>query len=109
MNIKDRKYFIKNLKQFIHLRKDISLDLATIAKETKIPKQMLKKIELNEFDKLPPDPVGLSFLNQYVKIIRQKSLKLDCITNINAENIRSSSLFNLKAWREFYREHEAME
>ena len=47
------------------LRKLISLDLKTIAEKTKIPTYLLKKIELKQFNKLPPFPIGPSFISQY--------------------------------------------
>jgi cytoskeletal protein RodZ len=47
------------------LRKLISLDLKTISEKTKIPTFLLKKIELKQFNKLPPFPIGPSFISQY--------------------------------------------
>ena len=47
------------------LRKSISLDLKTIAEKTKIPTALLKNIELKQFNKLPPFPIGTSYISQY--------------------------------------------
>tara|TARA_B100001559_G_scaffold101035_1_gene84802 strand:+ start:1297 stop:1647 length:351 start_codon:yes stop_codon:yes gene_type:complete len=62
--------------ELIALRKSISLDLKVIAEKTKIPTQMLKNIELKNFDKLPPEPIGRSFIKQYISIIEKESKNL---------------------------------
>ena len=65
-----------DLEELIALRKSISLDLKVIAEKTKIPTQMLKNIELKNFDKLPPEPIGRSFIKQYISIIEKESKNL---------------------------------
>ena len=65
-----------DLAELIALRKSISLDLKVIAENTKIPTQMLKNIELKNFDKLPPEPIGRSFIKQYISIIEKESKNL---------------------------------
>ena len=65
-----------DLAELIALRKSISLDLKVIAEKTKIPTQMLKNIELKNFDKLPPEPIGRSFIKQYISIIEKESKNL---------------------------------
>ena len=71
-----RKSISLDLKELIALRKSISLDLKVIAEKTKIPTQMLKNIELKNFDKLPPEPIGRSFIKQYISIIEKESKNL---------------------------------
>ena len=71
-----RKSISLDLKELIALRKSISLDLKVIAENTKIPTQMLKNIELKNFDKLPPEPIGRSFIKQYISIIEKESKNL---------------------------------
>ena len=65
-----------DLAELIALRKSISLDLKVIAENTKIPTQMLKNIELKNFDKLPPEPIRRSFIKQYISIIEKESKNL---------------------------------
>ena len=65
-----------DLAELIALRKSISLDLKVIAENTKIPTQMLKNIELRNFDKLPPEPIRRSFIKQYISIIEKESKNL---------------------------------
>tara|TARA_B110000008_G_C16914399_1_gene542060 strand:+ start:185 stop:577 length:393 start_codon:yes stop_codon:yes gene_type:complete len=71
-----RKSISLDLKELIALRKSISLDLKVIAENTKIPTQMLKNIELKNFDKLPPEPIRRSFIKQYISIIEKESKNL---------------------------------
>ena len=65
-----------DLAELIALRKSISLDIKVIAEKTKIPTQMLKNIELKNFDKLPPEPIRRSFIKQYISIIEKESKNL---------------------------------
>lgn len=65
----------KKIEELTALRKSISLDLSVIAKNTKIPTQILKNIELHNFNKLPPHPIGESFIKQYSYIIEKESKK----------------------------------
>tara|TARA_B100000941_G_scaffold112158_1_gene78745 strand:+ start:968 stop:1306 length:339 start_codon:yes stop_codon:yes gene_type:complete len=55
----------QKIKELSKLRKSISLDLKKIADQTKISTNQLKNIEAFKFDKLPPNPMRKSFINQY--------------------------------------------
>ena len=66
-NIKEK------IRELSKLRKSISLDLKKIAEQTKISTNQLKNIEAFNFDKLPPNPMRTSFINQYcLEIERNK-------------------------------------
>ena len=65
----------KKIEELTLLRKSISLDLKVIAKNTNIPTQILKNIELHEFNKLPPHPIRESFIKQYSFVIEKESKK----------------------------------
>ena len=65
----------KKIAELTALRKSISLDLSVIAKNTNIPTQILKNIELRNFNKLPPHPIGASFIKQYTVLIEKESRK----------------------------------
>ena len=67
---------IKKVKELSKLRKNIELDLKAIATKTKISTNQLKNIESGKFDKLPPNPMRNSFINQYCSII-EKANKLN--------------------------------
>ena len=63
----------EKIKELSKLRKSISLDLKKIAEQTKISTNQLKNIEAFNFDKLPPNPMRTSFINQYcLEIERNK-------------------------------------
>ena len=58
---------VKKIDRLKFLRESVSLELSEISKRTKIPTQTLKDIESKKFEKLPPSPIGRSFINQYEK------------------------------------------
>ena len=74
--LQDKTDLSKKIEELTALRKSISLDLKVIAENTKIPTQMLKNIELKNFDKLPPEPIRRSFIKQYISIIEKESKNL---------------------------------
>ena len=74
--MQDKNDLSKKIEELTALRKSISLDLKVIAEKTKIPTQMLKNIELKNFDKLPPEPIRRSFIKQYISIIEKESKNL---------------------------------
>ena len=71
----DKTDLSKKIEELTALRKSISLDLKVIAKNTNIPTQILKNIELHDFNKLPPFPIGESFIKQYSFVIEKESKK----------------------------------
>jgi hypothetical protein len=71
----DQNYLSKKIEELTALRKSISLDLKVIAEATKIPTQTLKNIETRNFDKLPPYPIGVSFIKQYSFVIEKELSK----------------------------------
>ena len=73
--LQDKTDLSKKIEELTALRKSISLDLKVIAKNTNIPTQILKNIELQEFNKLPPHPIGDSFIKQYSFVIETESKK----------------------------------
>ena len=73
--MQDKIELSKKIEELIALRKSIALDLKVIAKNTNIPTQILKNIELQEFNKLPPHPIGDSFIKQYSFVIEKESKK----------------------------------
>ena len=73
--LQDKTDLSKKIEELTALRKSISLDLKVIAKNTNIPTQILKNIELQEFNKLPPHPIGDSFIKQYSFVIEKESKK----------------------------------
>ena len=73
--LQDKTDLSKKIEELTALRKSISLDLKVIAKNTNIPTQTLKNIELQEFNKLPPNPIGQSFIKQYSFVIETESKK----------------------------------
>ena len=58
--MQDKTELSKKIEELTALRKSIALDLKVIAKSTNIPTQILKNIELQEFNKLPHDRGTLS-------------------------------------------------
>ena len=75
MMLQDKTDLSKKIEELTALRKSISLDLKVIAKNTNIPTQMLKNIELQDFHKLPPHPIRESFIKQYSIVIEKESKK----------------------------------
>ena len=75
----DKADLSEKIAELVALRKSISLDLKVIAENTKIPTQMLKNIELKNFNKLPPEPIGRSFIKQYTSIIEKEFKKSQVI------------------------------
>ena len=75
MMMQDKNDLSKKIEELTSLRKSISLELKVIAQNTKIPTQILKNIELLNFDKLPPHPIGQSFIKQYSFVIEKESKK----------------------------------
>ena len=73
--LQDKMDLSKKIEEITALRKSISLDLKVIAKNTNIPTQTLKNIELQEFNKLPPYPIGDSFIKQYFYVIEKELRK----------------------------------
>ena len=73
--MQDKTDLSKKIKELTALRKSISLDLKVIAQNTNIPTQILKNIELHDFNKLPPHPIGDSFIKQYSFVIENESKK----------------------------------
>ena len=71
----DKMDLSKKIEELTALRKSISLDLKVIAKNTNIPTQTLKNIELHDFHKLPPHPIRESFIKQYSFVIEKESKK----------------------------------
>tara|TARA_Y100000816_G_C26067362_1_gene561047 strand:- start:961 stop:1266 length:306 start_codon:yes stop_codon:yes gene_type:complete len=70
-NSKMDEILINKIKELSKLRKSISLDLKTIARKTKISTNQLKNIESCNFDRLPPNPMRNSFINQYCSQIEK--------------------------------------
>ena len=73
--MQDKTELSKKIEELTALRKSIALDLKVIAKSTNIPTQILKNIELQEFNKLPPHPIRGSFIKQYSFVIEKESKK----------------------------------
>ena len=73
--MQDKTDLSKKIEELTALRKSISLDLKVIAQNTNIPTQILKNIELQNFNKLPPYPIGESFIKQYSFVIEKESKK----------------------------------
>ena len=67
---------VKKIRELSKLRKSIELDLKAIATATKISTNQLKNIESFKFDKLPPNPMRLSFIDQYCSVIEKANKKL---------------------------------
>tara|TARA_B100000029_G_scaffold215707_1_gene213498 strand:- start:643 stop:927 length:285 start_codon:yes stop_codon:yes gene_type:complete len=62
---------IAKIEELTKLRKSISLDLKSIASATKISTHQLKNIESLRFEKLPPNPMRGSFIDQYCAQIQK--------------------------------------
>ena len=62
---------VKKIRELSKLRKSIELDLKVIATTTKISTNQLKNIESFKFDKLPPNPMRTSFIDQYCSVIQK--------------------------------------
>ncbi len=62
---------VKKIRELSKLRKSIELDLKAIATTTKISTNQLKNIESGKFDKLPPNPMRNSFIDQYCSVIEK--------------------------------------
>ena len=62
---------VKKIRELSKLRKSIELDLKAIATKTKISTNQLKNIESFKFDKLPPNPMRTSFIDQYCSVIEK--------------------------------------
>ena len=62
---------VKKIRELSKLRKSIELDLKAIATATKISTNQLKNIESFKFEKLPPNPMRLSFIDQYCSVIEK--------------------------------------
>lgn len=62
----------KKIEELVSIRKSISLELKSIAKTTNIPTQILKNIERRDFSKLPPHPIGQSYIRQYTYMIEEE-------------------------------------
>ena len=62
---------VKKIKELKKLRKNIELDLIAIKKKKKISTNQLKNIESFKFEKLPPNPMRLSFIDQYCSVIEK--------------------------------------
>ena len=62
---------VNKIREVSKIRKSISLDLKTIASRTKISTNQLKNIEAFKFDRLPPNPMRNSFINQYCTAIEK--------------------------------------
>ena len=62
---------VNKIKEISKLRKSISIDLKTIASKTKISTNQLKNIESFKFDRLPPNPMRGSFIDQYCAQIQK--------------------------------------
>ena len=62
---------VKKIRELTKLRKSIELDLKAIATTTKISTNQLKNIESGKFDKLPPNPMRNSFIDQYCSVIEK--------------------------------------
>ncbi len=62
---------VSKIEELTRLRKSISLDLKSIAGATKISTHQLKNIESLKFDKLPPHPMRMSFIDQYCQQIQK--------------------------------------
>ena len=76
-NATDHIDVLNKVDELRELRKSISLDLATIAEKTKIPTAILKNIELKQLNKLPPFPIGPSFIAQYFRQIELASSDIE--------------------------------
>ena len=70
--LQDKTDLSKKIEELTALRKSISLELKVIARTTNIPTQTLKNIESQEFTKLPPSPIGESFIKQYSFVIEEE-------------------------------------
>ncbi len=75
----------KKVEELVSLRKSLALELKSIARSTKIPTQTLKNIELGNFAKLPPFPIGQSFIKQYEYFIEEE------LSNSKNAKVRSSN------------------
>ena len=62
---------VKKIRELSKLRKSIELDLKAIATTTKISTNQLKNIESFKFEKLPPNPMRTSFIDQYCSVIEK--------------------------------------
>ena len=62
---------VSKIEELTKLRKSISLDLKSIAVATKISTHQLKNIEGLKFDRLPPNPMRESFIDQYCAVIKK--------------------------------------
>ena len=62
---------VQKVKELSKLRKSIELDLKAIASKTKISTNHLKNIESFKFEKLPPNPMRNSFIDQYCSVIEK--------------------------------------
>ena len=71
----DNSDLISKIKKISKIRKSISLELKTIAKQTKISTNTLKNIEELKFDKLPPHPIKESFIMQYFSEVESRQEK----------------------------------
>ena len=69
---------VQKVKELSKLRKSIELDLKAIATATKISTNQLKNIESFKFEKLPPNPMRTSFIDQYCSVI-EKANKINSI------------------------------
>ena len=69
---------VKKVRELSKLRRSIELDLKAIATKTKISTNQLKNIESFKFEKLPPNPMRTSFIDQYCSVI-EKANKINSI------------------------------
>lgn len=65
------KDLVSKIEELTKIRKSISLDLKQIALKTKISTLQLKNIEGLKFEKLPPNPMRKSFIEQYCATINK--------------------------------------
>ncbi len=72
MELNSSKDLEKRIEELVAIRKSISLELKSIARTTNIPTQILKNIELGDFSKLPPHPIGQSYIRQYSYMIEEE-------------------------------------
>ena len=70
-NVNVDENLVSKIEELTRLRKSISLDLKSIASATKISTHQLKNIEGLKFDKLPPNPMRESFIDQYCAQIQK--------------------------------------
>tara|TARA_Y100000590_G_C15570952_1_gene958564 strand:+ start:757 stop:1041 length:285 start_codon:yes stop_codon:yes gene_type:complete len=70
-NVNVDENLVSKIEELTKLRKSISLDLKSIASATKISTHQLKNIEGLKFDKLPPNPMRESFIDQYCAQIQK--------------------------------------